>query len=186
VPAKKAMGNQRVFLFVGRLEKIKDVPTILKAAKILRENRQAAKILIVGDGSMRNELEDFAKQNNISNVEFAGAVQHDALPSFYNKADFFILPSLSEGMPLSLLEGMACGLPAITSDVPSLSSIVSESNAGMAFAVGNETSLAGAIAKFAKLPAKDYSRLSENARKYAKKFSWDDVAKKINSIYSGL
>lgn len=104
--------------FVGRLEKQKNLLELLKSLINLPFN-----LTIIGNGSLKAELEKFAFKNNLS-VNFSGIVSNEDLPEILNRHEIFILPSLYEGMPKSLLEAMACGLPVIGTDVEGINEII--------------------------------------------------------------
>jgi len=109
-----AQGDQRLGIFVGRLDRVKGLDVLLRA--LLRvDSRHRPAILIVGDGPQRRELqaEIDEHQLSVSIVEFK---QPHELPAFYALADFFILPSRHEPWGVVVNEAMACGLPVVLSD----------------------------------------------------------------------
>ena len=142
---------------------------------------------IVGEGEEDKALRSFADGNNLKNVKFYGSVPHDSLPDLYQRSDFFILPSLSEGNPLALLEAMACGLPIIVSDAPSLSALSQESGAGFFFRKQDALQLFQLIKSSLNLKSNEVEDLRVKARSFAEvSCSWDKVASSIDEIYRGL
>lgn len=110
-----------VFLYVGHLRPVKNLPLLLRAFSVARH--KSAKLLIAGDGPCKAELEQLSGDLGIcDSVQFSGFAE-DPLP-FYRAADAFVLSSNSEQMPMSLLEAMACGLPAVTTDVGDVNEIL--------------------------------------------------------------
>jgi len=106
------------FLFIGRLEEQKGCRYLIHAAKILIEKTKNFKILLVGNGSQRKMLDNLTKENRLgSYVTLLGRVGDDELRELYCMSDVFILPSLWEGLPLTLLEAWAARLPVIITDV---------------------------------------------------------------------
>jgi glycosyltransferase involved in cell wall biosynthesis len=93
--------------FVGRLSKEKNLFALLESLTGLPYT-----LTIIGSGDEKEQLKKFATRNKI-NVDFLGNVPNHQLPTILNQHETFILPSLWEGMPKTLLEGMACGLPVI-------------------------------------------------------------------------
>ena len=85
---------------------------------------------IVGSGNQKESLEKHAKEKGI-NVEFLGNIPNNELPNILNQHEVFILPSLYEGMPKTLLEAMACGLPVIGTDVGGIREIVEHGRNGL-------------------------------------------------------
>jgi glycosyltransferase involved in cell wall biosynthesis len=113
--AKRKMGCARdapVIGVVARLIPHKGVQTFLRAVVLLREAGFLPEVLIAGDGPSRDELEALSRELGLGGrVRFLGFVEDMA--SFYAALDLFVLPSLSEGMPLALLEAMAAGVPIV-------------------------------------------------------------------------
>lgn len=114
-PAEKKITAPIKFCFAGRLAKIKGLDTFIAALGRLRRETPDFKVLIIGDGDLKSELVKQAEQLGISGqVLFTGDTER--VSDYYKQSDIFVLPSLSEGMPLALLEAMACGLCCIGSD----------------------------------------------------------------------
>ncbi len=112
----------RVGLYIGRLDRQKRVDLAIKATSVARSTIDH--LLVVGDGHDRSRLEDCAASEGIADrVHFVGRVDRDLLGSFYSAGDVFFLPSSrSEGLPVSVLEAAASGLPLVastTAGVPS-------------------------------------------------------------------
>ena len=105
-------------LFVGRLSKQKNISELIKAISYTKFGLD-----IIGDGKEKNKLINLVKKNNL-NVKFLGKIQNDKLADYYNKYRVYILPSLVEGNPKSLLEAMSCGCAVICSDVDGNNSII--------------------------------------------------------------
>lgn len=113
--------NELIFLNVAGLNPVKNQIALIQAfanlAQISRVARDA-KLLICGGGPMKHELVATAHRLNVDRqLVFLGQRQHDQMPEIFSIADAFVLPSLSEAHPWSLLEAMSCGLPAIASAV---------------------------------------------------------------------
>ncbi len=174
----------KVFLFVGRLEHVKNVGLLLEALKQLKNEKLTYDLWIVGTGSLEKELKEYCKINKLNNVKFFGEILHEKLPGIYQKADFFILPSKSEGHPLTLLEGMACGLPLIVSDILNLREIINKSKSGLIFKNGNLEDLKKEMKKLISANKKEIDILKKNGRKYVENnFSWENTEEKIEKIY---
>jgi sugar transferase (PEP-CTERM/EpsH1 system associated) len=101
---------------VGRLDPVKDQATLLRALRLAVDQDASISLDIVGDGPLRADLEALRDGLGLErHVRFHG-FQHDVRP-FLARADVFVLPSLSEGVPVTLLEAMATGLPGIATEV---------------------------------------------------------------------
>lgn len=111
-------------LFVGRLDPVKGIPTLLKAIKRLsRRSDDTYRLTIVGDGTKRDEYEQQCSKLGIDDLVTFEGYQADVSP-YYHSHDLFVLPSLSEGQPTVLLEAQSCGLPVISTDVGGASELI--------------------------------------------------------------
>ena len=106
----------RSICFIGRLAEEKGVGYLIKAMEGVKKEWKGVKLCIVGEGPLKSDLEDLSRHLNL--MDTTAFVGHtDAVLSYYQDADLFVLPSLSEGLPLSLLEALSCGLPVIATAV---------------------------------------------------------------------
>ena len=118
-PEPETKRNPRQICFVGRLVRQKNLFALLDAVKGLD-----VELVVVGDGLLREALEQHAKTQCVRNVEFRGRVVNSALPSVLNSSAVFLLVSHYEGNPKALLEAMSCGLPVIGSDVDGIRQVI--------------------------------------------------------------
>ena len=175
---RKAQNNTTRILFVGRLTEQKGVTYIIDAVNEILKTRSAIKgnILcdIIGDGPLRKTLEEKVEGLGLSDtIVFRGWVTREKLPSFYQNADVFILPSSDEGMANVVLEAMASGLPVITTFVPGSEELVVAGENGML--VKDRTNLAPAILDF--LDNRDkWQKMGRSSLERSKKFDWATVA----------
>ncbi len=109
---------------IGRLTPQKNFQTLIAA---LSETEKKLKLLIIGTGSERENLERQAKKFGVSTV-FIETVPHNRLSTYLNQSRIFVLPSYLEGHPKVLLEAMSCSLPVIVSDIQAHRSIVNKGN----------------------------------------------------------
>ncbi|RZV10895.1 glycosyltransferase involved in cell wall biosynthesis [Natrinema hispanicum] len=111
-------------LFIGRLDPVKGIPTLLKSMKRLsRGTDDKYHLTIVGDGTKRDEYERQCIELGIDTLVTFEGYQADVVP-YYRSHDLFVLPSLSEGQPTVLLEAQSCGLPVISTDVGAASELI--------------------------------------------------------------
>jgi len=134
--------NEFVIGCVGRLNRIKDYPTVLRAAEVFSRSCPAWRLYIAGDGADQASLEAFVKASPVLNgrVHFCGL--SGCVPNFLNGMDVYVLPSLFEGISNSLLEAMAVGLPVIASGTGGNPEVVVDGESGLLFPVGDFTRLA--------------------------------------------
>lgn len=141
-----ALHNPPRLIFVGRLHEQKGLDILLNAFRQLvgRKATGETRLQLVGDGPLRDYLQDLAYRLGIARlVEFSG--QTDQVIGHLQQADIFVLPSRAEGISNALLEAMACGLPAVVSDVPGNWDVVEHEKNGLLFTGENPESLAQAL-----------------------------------------
>jgi len=135
-------------LFVGRLEPVKNLEFLLTAFRAAIAQVPEMQLWIVGDGTERCRLEEATDQLGVRpNVTFWGQ-QLDVAP-FFTTADAFVMSSLSEGLPMSLLQALSCGLPAVTTDVGGMAEVVRLAGAGMTVPARRADEMATALLRLA-------------------------------------
>lgn len=142
-----------VFLFLGWLEKNKGVHDLLNATKSLVDSGLDFRVKIGGSGGQREPLEKMARDLNLMNhVEFLGWITGDEKKAAMATADVMVLPSYSEGMPNSILEGMAAALPVIATRVGGIPSLVVAGATGLLIGAGQAQELAAAMRRLIENP----------------------------------
>jgi glycosyltransferase involved in cell wall biosynthesis len=115
-----------VVLFVGRLVEGKRPETAVRALARVRERYPDAALYLCGTGPIQDKLVDLAAELGISTtVTFLGQVPYNEMPAVYRGADVFVLPSRAEGVPRTIMEAMATGVPVVSSDLPQVRELVS-------------------------------------------------------------
>ena len=137
-----------VFINVARLAAVKDQNTLLKS--FLRVYRQNAslRLVLVGDGEKRPEIEAFIAENGLEKAVLLLGEQED-VNAFLNMADIFVLSSVEESLPMSLLEAISTGLPCVVSDVGDMKMWVSHGQNGFVFKKKDEVLLSCLLAEIA-------------------------------------
>jgi len=149
-------------LYFGRLSKEKGIKTLIDSAKGL-----TAKLYILGTGPVEEELKAYVKENKITNIEFKGFQQGDALTDYVRNARVVVLPSeWYENGPYSAMEAMALGKPLIVSNKGGLPELVEHGANGYIYKSGEE--LTEYLKKILALPQSEYSAMSRNATEKAK------------------
>jgi glycosyltransferase involved in cell wall biosynthesis len=177
--------NAIVVLTVRRLVYKNGIDTLIDTASIAVKKNPRIVFLVVGKGpDLENVKLQVAQLGIEANFRLTGFVSDEDLPSYYNVADLFVLPSKSgEGLPLVALEGMACGLPVIATDVGGIREILRE-DYGKLVAPNKPELLAEAVLDFASV---NFSSRKEELRVMAEeRFSWDANVKRLVEIYEEL
>lgn len=137
-------GDDLVVGVVARLIMEKGIASLLKAASLLKPIQPNIKFVIVGDGPHRRNFESYSRALNLeSSVIFTG--YRSDIPYLMAGWDLFVLPSLSEGFSVSVLEAMAAKLPVIVSDLPSMREMVVQGKGGYLVSSDDAPALAAAI-----------------------------------------
>lgn len=149
-------------LAVGRLVKVKGIQDLLEALSKLKNELEFV-CLILGDGSYRGSLEKITEYHSLKErVVFKGNVSSDEVINFLREASIFVLPSYAEGLPQSLLEAMACGLPCIVTDI---GLPIKHGETGLVVSPSDVNGLVRAILNLSANPSL-METLGQNAREY--------------------
>jgi glycosyltransferase involved in cell wall biosynthesis len=161
--------------FVGRLIANKGPHLLLGAVARACASGAAIDAVITGDGPMRAALEERAAQPDLAGrVRFTGAVND--VPSALRDLDVLVRPSYTEGLPLGVLEAMACGAVVVCSDLPGNLELITDSESGLVFPAGNVDRLASALVRLAG-DGQLLAGLADKAISRADDFSWDVAAR---------
>ena len=132
VESKKRLGIGNDTLVIGivaRLAQVKDHATLLNSCQILRESGYQFRLLVVGDGQLRGQLEALSHSLEISKQVIFTGMRQD-IPDLMRAMDIFVLSSISEGISLTLLEAMACCLPIVATAVGGNPEVVVDGKTG--------------------------------------------------------
>ena len=179
----KIKESEQVVIFVGSLIPVKGMKYLVEAMNIIKQECLKARLLVVGDGEERQNLEELTnKLNLVECVTFVGRVVNERVPEYLVVSDLFVLPSLSEGFPLVVLEAMAAGLPIITTNVRGLPEIVKDGENGFVVEPQNPRQL---VEKISLLLSNNELRqkISANNIIKAKQHSWEAVVEKLEEVY---
>ncbi len=176
-------GAARVGVYVGRLAPEKGLEHLLRSWKSALSRRQDIRLVLVGDGPLRRELEEMARTLRIDDgLWFAGHA--DEVADYLHAADFAILPSLSEGLSNAMLEAMAAGLPMLGSRVSGTEDFVVPDETGWLFEPGDEAGLASRLADIADMPPDALRAMGRRAQaSVAATASIDAVVHQLLALY---
>lgn len=163
----------RVILFVGSLDPVKGIDTLLRAFGALSPRLlEPTRLAVVGGGHLEQPLKALAVELGLADrVTFAGPVSHARLPVWMNAADFLCLPSLREGHPNVMMEALACGTPVVGSAVGSVPDFI-DGATGFLATPGDAADLAD---KLGRCLAVTYDRSVVRGR--VEHFTWRDCAR---------
>ena len=170
---------------VGRLTPVKGIPYLLDAARILLRQGANVKVLVVGDGSIRQDL--LAQAGNLGVGERVVFLGHrEDTDVLLQALDIFVLPSLSEGIPMALLEAMAASRPIVASRVGGIPEIIEDGVEGYLVEPMDVNNLAERCRRLIESP--DVARkMGEQGRKRVEReFSATAMADRVVSVYKEL
>jgi len=192
------LGPEPTLLFVGRIQRLKGIDILIRAAADLREEIGPLRVLIVGgtgdDGGRQvsEEAREMARLraevdelNLASVVRFVGGVEQARLAEYYRAADVTVMPSTYESFGLVAVESMACGTPVVASRVGGLATIVRDGENGALIPWRDPRLFADRIRPILTDPRLATS-LRRGALETAAQYSWDGVAERTISVYDSL
>ena len=145
----------------------------------------SAALLLAGDGPLRGQLEALAGRLGIAaRVHFLGHCDDVRVP--LGAADLLVLPSLWEGMPLALLEGMACRLPVVASDVSGSRELVVPGRPGLLVPPGDAEALAEALEELLTHPARARALGEAGRKRVEERFGGRAQARRYRALFEGL
>ena len=173
---------------VGRLQKVKDQATLLRAFSILRDRRtdlkERLRLIIAGSGPLLTELRQLAELLGISTVTwFPGAQQN--VPEILQSFDIFVLPSLNEGISNTILEAMATGLPILTTAIGGNIELVRDGVCGHFFTPGDSETLCDLISSYTN-PVLRAMHGQASRRITEKNFSLATMTQRYQEVYDAL
>jgi glycosyltransferase involved in cell wall biosynthesis len=155
-----ALEHEFIWFAAGRLEPVKDYPTLLQAMADLPES---ARLIVAGSGPLEIQLRQLSTEFGLdSHVRFLGFDPN--ILRWMQAADGFVLSSRWEGLPMALLEAAACALPAVATDVPGTREVVVDGDTGLLAPQGRAASLAGAMSWMMNASAEERKAMGVRAR----------------------
>lgn len=189
--------DQRMVLFVGRIEPLKGVDTLLRAMSCLKFQSvlHPVYLAIIGgepDADPDEMTAEMARLQKLCDdlamgqtVIFLGKRAQDTLPYYYSAAEVLVMPSFYESFGMVALEAMACGTPVIASQVGGLAFLVRDGETGYHVPEGDPAALCDKLSLL--LSDRDLrEQMGKNAAEYAQGYRWEKIAAQIVSVYERL
>jgi glycosyltransferase involved in cell wall biosynthesis len=180
------IGNEKVFLWVGRLDTNKDPLTVLEGFKRYNQQQPGSKLfMIFTTRDLLPGISAFINVNNMKlNIILIGEVNHREMEVWYRAADYFISASHYESTGYALCEAMACGCIPIVSDIPSYRKMTNQGDCGILFEAGNAGDL---DSKLCSLKDLDAGTMREKVLgQFKKELSFEAIGKKLEAIAISL
>ena len=175
-------------LFVGVLEKIKNIPNLLRAAKLVLSTHTRTLFLIIGSGPEKDHLETLCQELDIvDNVRFLGLILYDDLPAYYAACDLMVLPSWSEGFAKVLMEAAFAKKPIVATNVGGASDIIVDNETGYTVEIDNSEQMADRIARLLGNPEVAHQMGKKGYQRAISYYSdFEANAKKLVSVWKSL
>ena len=184
---KLGIFSSYVFSCVSRLEYKNGTHDLIEAMRHIEKRFKDFTLVIVGDGTDREKLQDLAKRLNIRDkVMFTGAIPHKETAKYIGCSDVFIRPSLAEGFGIVFIEAMAAGVPVIGTKVGGIPDFLKDGETGIFCKVSNPESIAEKIIFL--LSDHDLNqRIARNGLRLVREnYTWDNVARRMGRVYTNL
>jgi len=197
--AKEIIGiapKSKMILFVGRIEPLKGIDTLIRAIAMIQERGELAccphTLAIIGgepDASPEEmnaemaRLQDMVEELKIENlVIFLGKQDQKVLPYYYSSAEVVVMPSHYESFGMVALEAMACGTPVVASQVGGLAFLVRDQETGFVVPGNDVNTMAERLVQIIK-DKKLQEKLGNQSAAYAKNYDWKIISEKIIEVY---
>ncbi len=188
-----------LLLFVGRIEPLKGLETLIRAIALMREQGLQCRVphylaVVGGDPSASGEninaemvrLQALRQELGMDElVLFLGKRAQDSLPYYYSAADVLIMPSHYESFGMVALEAMACGTPVVASQVGGLAFLVQDGVTGFVVPDGDPRALSERITRLLTEPGLR-EKLGVQAAAYARQYAWENIVDRILDVYRSL
>jgi glycosyltransferase involved in cell wall biosynthesis len=184
--AVKGSAHNRIVLgAVGRLAPVKGYAYLLTAMQEVVRQHPHCELIIAGDGPLKQELWSLRDRLGLHQfVHFAGFIQD--MNEFFRQIDVFLMPSLSEGLPMALLEAMACGKACIASEVGGIPEVLNSPDLGILVPPAQPSLIAKAILSVIR-DEKTRALMGKKARTVViQRFSIEGMAAKYLEFYEGI
>ncbi len=181
-------------LFVGRIEPLKGIDTLIQAIAVLRQQGVFVCLSVIGGEPETSEtqntemgrLQEMSRQAGLTDlVTFLGKRSQDTLPYYYSASDVVVVPSHYESFGMVALEAMACGVPVVASQVGGLAYLVQDGVTGFTVPVDDPRALAERLSLLLQYPDLR-ARLGRQAAEMAKEYAWDRIADQMIAVYQDV
>jgi glycosyltransferase involved in cell wall biosynthesis len=164
---------------VSRLAPLKGHADLLEAVKPLQEKDPKVRLLLVGDGELRQDVERAAGARAV----FAGMVTPDRIPEYLRAMDIVVHPSLREGLPRAVVQALLCGRPVIAVDCDGAREVVIEGETGSLVPPGSVPELTRALERMLALPDRGRALGQEGRRRFAGRFDHRVMVDRLAALY---
>jgi glycosyltransferase involved in cell wall biosynthesis len=169
--------------YLGRLGEEKGIELLVEAVKNLSSD---VTFVFIGDGSMRDFIEDeLVEEINLGRVKITGWVDHDEVPEYLNELRLLVLPSKTEGLPVTILEALACGTPVYARPVGGVPDVLVDGETGFLLKEQDPALIAERIERI--LSRDDLDQITQNGNELAKQeYSFEAAVNRYRKILTNI
>lgn len=179
---RERSGKDPKLVWVRHLEPVCDPMLALDVHERVCAEFPGAELTLVGDGTLRPDVEREIAHRGLGGVYLVGAVAPERVPALLDESEIFLNTSRHDGVPTSILEASAAGLPIVSTAVGGVPSMLVDGESGLLASAGDADELAARILDLLRSPDV-CRRLSRGARKNAESYGWDHAASHLERIY---
>ncbi len=177
--------NDLVLIQVARLDYLKDHPTAIRTLERVVLQRPEAKLVLVGEGPEREKIEKEVRERQLTEqVRFLGL--RTDVARLMTAADVFLLTSISEGIPLTVIEAMSAGLPVVSTGVGGVGEMVEDGRIGLLAPSGDDRALAEHILTLAADPARRHEMGQRGRERASALFSENQMHASYRKLYEEM
>ena len=177
--------EKKQILWVGRFVTGKGVGYLIEALSLVQKKIPDSHLVLVGVGPEKPAIEDKIRKLHLqSSVTIIDYLDNNKLPQIYKKSDIFVLPSLMEGVPRTILEAMSCGVPVVTTNLPHLVGIIE--GAGLVVPPKEPALLSNAILTILEDASRGKDMGQRGRNKIEREYSWDDTVGKVLELFESV
>ena len=170
------------FISIRHLESLYNIPCVMQAYEQVLKQYPEATLDILGQGSLRAELEGYVQEHNLTGVRFIGQVPNDKIYDYFADASIMLSAPKIDNMPVSLLEAMNAGLLVISSRVGGVPYMIEDGKTGLLFESENSNDLADKML-WALEHSSEVNTMIHNAKADVQKYSWENVKPQLMKVY---
>ena len=172
------------FISIRSLTETYNIKCTLKAFATVQEKKPDASLTLLGDGSLRSELEQYAADRHLQNVTFVGQIPNTEIYRYLDNADIMVSSSRFDNMPVSVLEGFKAGLLVIASNVGGVSYMIEDGQNGYLFESDDDRQMADKMIAAVEHPESTL-KMIDNARRCLDDYKWENCREKLLALYKG-
>lgn len=185
-PLEKFPADRPKILFLGRLDPRKGLDKLLKAYPLIKKRIEDALLIVVGAGPLMEQYKEMVPRRLRESVYFEGRVTGEMVPRYYATCDIYVSPATGgEVFGIVLTEAMATAKPVAASNIAGYNEVIEDGMNGLLFDQNNPYDIADKVIRILE-DSRLRNRLSTNARNFAVKLSWRNIAARVMAYYESL